>query len=81
METPLPEIPSLKGGITPDREPEHPTTTLGMKIPSRVVRRAPTETCTDPNMCEKPISQKDLALPIALGVMYVTIEPTSGYPC
>lgn len=49
-----------------------PSTTLGMKAPSRILRRGPTETCTDANLCEKPISQKDLALPISLGVMCVT---------
>lgn len=84
MEAALPEIPSLRGGIPPDREHEHPTATLGMRMPSRIVRRSPTETCSDPNMCEKPISQEDLALPIALGVWCVTtpvVELHFEHPC
>ena len=48
---------------------------MDMRTPSRIVRRAETESCSDPNLCEKPISQKDLALPIALGIMCVTSLP------
>ncbi|KAK4157460.1 hypothetical protein C8A00DRAFT_29608 [Chaetomidium leptoderma] len=46
------------------------TSTLGFKVPSRVVaaRAETTSECTDARMCEKPAASKSLTLPIVLGL-------------
>lgn len=44
------------------------TVSLGSRVPSRVLAARSQESCSDPRMCEKPVSAESLSLPIALGV-------------
>lgn len=49
------------------------TSTLGFKVPSRVLAARATATETvdcnaHPNLCEKPVGSSSLTLPVALGV-------------
>lgn len=73
MDTPPLGIHSLGPRIPLQRrQPAAPSAVLGMRTPSRILPRQETQSCSDPNLCEKPISQKDLAIPIALGIACVT---------
>lgn len=75
MDTPPLRIHSLGPRIPLQRrQTTTPSAVLGMRTPSRILPRKETESCSDPNLCEKPISQKDLAIPIALGIACVASE-------